>query len=1203
MSERDLVFVSYAHEDRKWLEDLQTFLKPYERSGQLEVWADPYIPVGSDWHREITEALDRTGVAVALITQDFINSDFIVETELPAMRAAADAGEAVLVAVPVSAATHDALGLDDLQWARSPDQPLDQLRKAKRNKALVKLAHIIRDAAARTDEDADRPDVAPVARFALGPSVVDTVAATGTTLAPLHGVPAQRPNFVPRLEDRERVVAALLGETFAVGVTGASRVGVHGQGGIGKSVLAIDVVHQEPIRRAFPDGIFWVTIGQAPKLLDLQAELARQLTGSDITVDSVRNGVETLRSAFAARRSLLVLDDVWSTQHTAAFDVLASESRLLLTTRDRQVVSDVGAAEARLDVLGDGAARDLLARWVGGDPATLPDSADVLIEEAGHLPLAISVAGALIAEGAGWHELVGQLQAGRLDYLDHPYGDVFASIQLGIDALDEDDQQRLIELAVFPEDVHVPRSVIERLWARTGGISPTAAGELLERFDQRALLYVNPDDGGVSFHDLQHDFLRLAATDLRSVHLALVDAYWPAGTELPRIGQDERYVWERLGYHISEAGATDRLRQLLLDPAWMRTKLAATDITALIEDYDAEPHDPDVSDVGAALRKSAHVIGVDPAQLPSQLLGRLGGIDRPGIRTLCAAIDRAASGPWLRPLTPTLRPPGVGERLTLQGHRGAVNDVAVTPDARHAVSAGDDTTACVWDLSTGTAVTRLTGHSARIWAVAITPDGQEVLTGDGDGEVLVWNLAAEATVARLDGHRAAVRSVAVTPSGRHAVTGSDDHTVRIWDLATRVEVARFEGHHDAVNAVAVTPDGQAGLSAGDDGTMQMWSLPLGIPVARFGGHLGAVDAIAISPQGGRAVTVGGDQRARIWDLAGHHQVGELEGHYTRVRAVTITPDGRNVITGSSYRAMWIWDLATGERIGELEGHTGAVTEIVVAADQRQVVTSGDDETVRVWDLSDDVGRGHEGRHSGWVTGVAITHDHERALSVSGDRSLRTWDLATGTEIGAVLDLDSWIEAIAVEPDGWTAVTGASDGTATSWELVIDSPRGHLVGHLDRVNGVAITPDGQRAITASDDHTARIWDLDNFAQLGELVGHTNGVNAVAISQDGNRAITGDADHLARIWDLTTGEDLLVLDGHTDWVRAVAFTQDGSHAVTASDDKTVTLWDLVTPAAVCTFTAEGWVMSLAVDHRIVAGDENGQVHFLHLELPAE
>jgi class 3 adenylate cyclase len=52
---RDLIFISYSHRDRDWLEHLRVFLKPYTRQN-LQIWADPYIEVGQ-WRRDISTAL------------------------------------------------------------------------------------------------------------------------------------------------------------------------------------------------------------------------------------------------------------------------------------------------------------------------------------------------------------------------------------------------------------------------------------------------------------------------------------------------------------------------------------------------------------------------------------------------------------------------------------------------------------------------------------------------------------------------------------------------------------------------------------------------------------------------------------------------------------------------------------------------------------------------------------------------------------------------------------------------------------------------------------------------------------------------------------------------------------------------------------------------------------------------------------------
>ena len=60
-------------------------------------------------------------------------------------------------------------------------------------------------------------------------------------------------------------------------------VGLAGMGGVGKSVLAAALANDEAIRRAFPDGVIWVELGQDPELTERQAQVAASL-GDTITL-------------------------------------------------------------------------------------------------------------------------------------------------------------------------------------------------------------------------------------------------------------------------------------------------------------------------------------------------------------------------------------------------------------------------------------------------------------------------------------------------------------------------------------------------------------------------------------------------------------------------------------------------------------------------------------------------------------------------------------------------------------------------------------------------------------------------------------------------------------------------------------------------------------------------------------------------------
>lgn len=87
-------------------------------------------------------------------------------------------------------------------------------------------------------------------------------------------------------------------------------------------------------------------------------------------------------------------------------------------------------------------------------------------------------------------------------------------------------------------------------------------------------------------------------------------------------GECDIYGLRNLPMHMAEAGYNDRLRELVLDHDWQQAKLEATDVTALITDYDLLPGDADAQLVGDALRLAAHVLVGDKAQLWSQLHGR-----------------------------------------------------------------------------------------------------------------------------------------------------------------------------------------------------------------------------------------------------------------------------------------------------------------------------------------------------------------------------------------------------------------------------------------------------------------------------------------------------------------------------------------------------------------------------------------------------
>ena len=371
-------------------------------------------------------------------------------------------------------------------------------------------------------------------------------------------------------------------------------------------------------------------------------------------------------------------------------------SRLLITTRDASVAAGTGATEHIADVLSEGDAHSVLAKWSG--VADAPEAA-ALIQECGRLPLAIAMIGAMLRGKPEkyWARVVtllreADLEKIRAQFPDYPHHDLFRAMEVGVAALDETTRARYLRLAVALEDMVIAPMVQRTLWG-------TDEGEALDTAEMLIGLSLAERAGeGIRLHDLQLDYLR---------------ARWPERDALRLI-----HGAVRLSMHV-----------LVEDPAQFASQMVGRLLV-----YRDKP----------GVAKFVHEITADAP--------------RPWIRPLHPCFD-APGGALLRTLvghsswphgvaiTPdgklavsaswdkTLKVWDLGTgrlRHTLVGHSDCVHGVAITPDGKRAVSASWDKTLKVWDLDTGRELRTLEGHSECVYSVAVTPDGKWAVSASKD---------------------------------------------------------------------------------------------------------------------------------------------------------------------------------------------------------------------------------------------------------------------------------------------------------------------------------------------------------------------------------------------------------------------------------------------------------------------------------------
>jgi WD40 repeat protein len=517
-------------------------------------------------------------------------------------------------------------------------------------------------------------------------------------------------------------------------------------------------------------------------------------------------------------------------------------------------------------------------------------------------------------------------------------------------------------------------------------------------------------------------------------------------------------------------------------------------------------------------------------------------------------------------------------RLALSGHTKPVWSAVFSPDGSRVVTASDDNTARLWDVTTGAALATLSGHTEAVRSAAFSRDGSRIVTASFDHTARLWDAKTGAALATLLGHTDLVLSAVFSPDGGRVVTASADKTARLWDATTGAALATLSGHTDRVTSAVFSPDGSRVVTAAWDETTRLWDATTGAALATLSGHTHFVTSAVFSPDGSRVVTASFDNTARLWDAKTGAALATLSGHTNPVNSALFSPDGSRVVTASSDSTARLWDATTGAALATLSGHTNGVVSAAFSPDGSRVVTASLDHAARLWDAKTGVALVTLSGHTNGVVSAAFSPDGSRVVTASEDNTARLWEATTGAALATLAGHTNPVNSAVFSPDGGRVVTGSDDHTARLWDATTGVALATLAGHTDWVNSAVFSPDGSRVVTASDDNTARLWDAKTGATLATLSGHTNRVVSAVFSLDGSRVVTASSDGTARLWDATTGAGLATLSGHTDRLNDAVFSPDGSRVVTASADNTARLWDATTGAALATLSGHtNWVSS--------------------------
>ena len=617
-------------------------------------------------------------------------------------------------------------------------------------------------------------------------------------------------------------------------------VSILGMGGIGKSALAVTLMHR--VADQF-DAVIWRSLRDAPPCEPLLDEMLRILAGEPLTIvlDSLERRLTLLFEYLRTRRVLLVLDNLESVMEEAegsgrmlpgyeGYGRLlrrAAETKhsscLLLTSREKPMElaplegSRTPVRSLHLGQLDADACELLLQeKEVTGSAA----ERERLIERYGGNPLALKIVAPTIADLFGG-EIAAFLEQGELIF-----GSVRYLLQEQFARLSAVEESIMLWLAILREPVTVQQlaNVL---------VNPLPGAQVLEALDTlrgRSLIERGQVKGSFTLQSvvLEYTTTRLieaAVSEIERGHLHLLIDH---GLELANSKEYIREAQERLIVTPLLA----RLHSSFPEPSAIEARLLA-----LLEPLRGQ---------------SDEYQGYAPANLLALLR--------------------------------TLR----GDLSGLDLHQLSIRNADLRGVNLH-------------DTNLAEATLRdavFTMVSDTISVMAFSRNGTYWAGGDRQGQVQIWLYTKRRLQLTWRAHHSVVTAIAFSPDEQCLATGSWDGVIKMWNAANGA-LLWTSPVVDAIMGLAFSPDGRALASGGTDGQIRMWDVASGALLQTLNEHAGPVFCVTWSPNGEFLASAGHDAQIRLWEMAGADSPGLKPTPAQDTRRAQQSGAGTGIFTGWS----------------------------------------------------------------------------------------------------------------------------------------------------------------------------------------------------------------------------------------------------------------------------------------------------------------
>ncbi len=317
---------------------------------------------------------------------------------------------------------------------------------------------------------------------------------------------------------------------------------------------------------------------------------------------------------------------------------------------------------------------------------------------------------------------------------------------------------------------------------------------------------------------------------------------------------------------------------------------------------------------------------------------------------------------------PTPTSPPLGTLFTTYtGHSMGVTTVSWSPDGTRIVSGSYDSTAQVWDATTGRHLLTYNKQLSPLNVVAWSPDGKKIASGGGDytvtadqadNSVQIWNPSTGQTLRTYHGHDAAVggvTSLAWSPDSTRIASGDTDGSLQVWDAATGILVFKQDFPNASIYDVAWSPDGRriaVTVNGGFPGSVVVLDASTGKTVSSYKVRSGSsLVGDAWSPDGKMIASAEGlidtstplpivsYTKIDLWNPASGQTILSYAAPAPLSGAPVWSPNGKRLAAPGAQNTVVVWDAQTRGILYTFRQHKVPVVALAWSPDGTRIVSA------------------------------------------------------------------------------------------------------------------------------------------------------------------------------------------------------------------------------------------------------------------------